>query len=192
MHPAGGTWASYKIMKQIFPKEFLEYTSEVHRYRHRKKSLVIYAILLLSILGSLIALPFIKIPLSISSKGRITNALSTDTLLIAECDIKAGDIGLIRENIPVSFQIDSYDHNQWGMASGKILDVSRHAVMKQEQVIFRIRCSINETHLSLPSGQKGLLRNGQSLTAHIQLKERSLFELLSDQWHDLLDPNVKN
>lgn len=154
--------------------------------------MVIYAILLLAILGCVFALPFIRVPLYISSKGRIIGEGSPDICLAAECTIRAGDIGLIQKNMPVTFQIDAFDQNQWGIATGEILAVSRDAEMHHDQAVFRIRCSVNETHLSLPNGYRGYLSNGQTLTAHIQLSERSLFELLSDQWHDWIDPNARN
>jgi len=179
-------------MKQVFPKEILEFTADVYRFRHRKKSMVIYAILLLAILGCVFALPFVRIPLYISSEGRIIREDSPDACLVAECSIQAGDIGLIQENTPVTFQIDAFDQNQWGIATGEILAVSRDAEMYHDQAVFRIRCSVNETYLSLQNGHRGYLRKGQTLTAHIQLTERSLFDLLNDQWHDWLVPNVRN
>ena len=179
-------------MKEIFPKEFLAYTSEVHRYRHRRKSVVIYAILLLSILGFLLALPLIRIPIYISSPGTITGEVTSDSLFLAECHIRAGDIALIRKHMPVTYQIDAYDHNQWGLATGNIIHVSRNAELDQDQAIFKIRCSMNQTYLSLRNGQRGFLIKGQTLTAHIPLNERSLFDLLSDQWDDWLDPKVRN
>ena len=168
-------------MKRIYPKEFLEYTSEVHRYRHRKRSLVIYGIFLLFLLGFILILPFVSVPLYISAKGRVQDVPSAETLAVAECYIQAVDIGLIQVNTPVTFRIDAYDHNHWGVATGKILEVSREAVMLEDHAVFRIRCSINETYLSLQNNHRGYLHKGQSLTADIMLTERSLFELLRDQ-----------
>ena len=178
-------------MKQIFPKEFLEHTSEIHRFRHRKRSLIIYALLMFFIVGSITALPFLRIPLYISSRGKIIDMDSQEDYLIVECKIRPGEIGLIRKNTPLTYQIDAFDHNQWGMATGKILHVSQDADILHEQVVFRILCSIDEKYLSL-NQHRAYLRKEQTLTANIKLAERSLFQLLSDHWHNWLDPSFQN
>lgn len=56
-------------MKQIFPKEIIENTIEVHRFKHGVKSQIIYGILLLSILGAGISLQFIYIDIYSTSRG---------------------------------------------------------------------------------------------------------------------------
>ena len=179
-------------MKQVFPKEFLEFTVDVHRFRHRNKGAIIYGLLLMFMIGACSALPFVRIPLYISSRGTILREFYPKAGLVAESYIRAGDIALIRESTPVTLQIDAFDHNHWGLATGEILEVSRNAIFRQNQAVFRIRCRLNETYLSLPNNRRGYLSSGQTLTVHIQLTERSLIDLFQDKWYDWLDTNAHN
>jgi hypothetical protein len=59
------------MKKQIFPKEILDNTYEVHQFKHSKRSKRIYACILLLILGMLSSLPFIKVDLYTSVRGII-------------------------------------------------------------------------------------------------------------------------
>jgi len=56
-------------MRQIFPKEFLEVTVEVHQFRHSSKSRIIYTLLLLAILITLSILPLINVSIYTSARG---------------------------------------------------------------------------------------------------------------------------
>ncbi len=58
-------------MKQIFPKEILENTTQVHQFKHSKKSSIIYSIFIISLIGAFISLPFIKVDVYTSSRGII-------------------------------------------------------------------------------------------------------------------------
>lgn len=60
-------------MKNIFPKEFLDYSIEVHRFKNLKKSQTIYWVLLALIFILCLSLPFIKIDLFQNSRGLITS-----------------------------------------------------------------------------------------------------------------------
>jgi hypothetical protein len=48
-------------MSNIFPKEILEYTQEVHIFTHKVTSKVIYFIILSSVLIAFAATPFINL-----------------------------------------------------------------------------------------------------------------------------------
>src|SRR5690606_19742727 len=54
---------------QIFPKEILDNTTEVLRFRHSTNSKIIYAVLLLSIMVFIILLPIIKVDVYTSARG---------------------------------------------------------------------------------------------------------------------------
>lgn len=58
-------------MKQIFPKEVIETTVEVHQFKHAKKSAIIYTIILGMIIVLLCSLPLIKITIYNTSQGLI-------------------------------------------------------------------------------------------------------------------------
>ena len=56
-------------MKQIFPKEIIENTVEVHRFKHKVTSKIIYGILLLGILSISVAMPFVFMDIYSSAQG---------------------------------------------------------------------------------------------------------------------------
>ena len=56
-------------MKQIFPKEIIDNTVEVHRFKHSLKSKIIYGIVLLSIIGIGASLPFVFLDIYSSVQG---------------------------------------------------------------------------------------------------------------------------
>ncbi len=58
-------------MSQIFPKEILENTIEVHLFKHKIRTQIIYSVVLISFIGALIALPFIYLDVYTTSKGII-------------------------------------------------------------------------------------------------------------------------
>ncbi|WP_261376393.1 hypothetical protein [Gillisia sp. Hel_I_86] len=55
----------------IFPKEIIENSAEVFKFKHTTNSKIIYSILLVVILGALISLPFIKVDVYTSSTGLV-------------------------------------------------------------------------------------------------------------------------
>ena len=59
------------MKKQLFPKEILENTVEVHQFKHTHKSKIIYSIILLTLIAALISLPFINVTIYNTSQGLI-------------------------------------------------------------------------------------------------------------------------
>lgn len=115
--------------------------------------------------------------------------ISPDTELIAECYISSSDIGLIHKDNIVNFQIDAFNYNQWGLAYGEIIEISKDIDMINEQAVFKVRCAINQEHLTLKSGFEGNFKKGMTLNARFQLTRRTLFELLYDTVDDWLNPS---
>lgn len=58
-------------MQQIFPKEIIENTVEVHQFKHKVKSKIIYTIILLSVIMVLVSLPFISLDIYSTARGII-------------------------------------------------------------------------------------------------------------------------
>lgn len=114
--------------------------------------------------------------------------ISPDTTLIAEVYIPPNDIGLLKEKMAVRFQIDAYDHNQWGTASGEIESISTDMILSENTPVFKVRCSIDQTFLELPNGFKGDIKKGMTFQARFIINRRSLFQLLYDNMDDWLNP----
>ncbi len=126
---------------------------------------------------------------SLISGGIKLAEISPETELIAECYISPTDIGLISENRLVDFQIDAFNYNQWGLATGKIEEISKDVDMINNQPVFKVRCNIDQNHLTLKNGFKGNFNKGMTLSARFQLSQRTLWELMYDKVDDWLNPS---
>ncbi|WP_298321295.1 HlyD family efflux transporter periplasmic adaptor subunit [uncultured Aquimarina sp.] len=128
-------------------------------------------------------------PGSMIISGTPIAEISPDTGLIVECYLSPSDIGLISKAKNVSFQVDAFNYNQWGLATGKILDISKDVDLVNNQPVFKVRCAIDQKHLELKNGFKGNFNKGMTLSARFQLTERTLFDLLYDKVDDWLNPS---
>ncbi len=115
--------------------------------------------------------------------------ISPDGDLIAECYVSPIDIGLINPNNNVKFQIDAFNYNQWGHATGKIIEIGKDIEFLNEQPTFKIRCKVDQKHLTLNNNFKGNLKKGMTFNARFKLTERTLFQLLYDKIDDWLNPS---
>lgn len=126
---------------------------------------------------------------SFVSPGTLIAEISPNTDLIAECYVSPSDIGLLNTNQKVVFQIDAYNYNQWGLAEGEILEISKDVEILENTPLFKVRCLIKQDHLKLKNGVKGQIKKGMTLNARFLLTERSLFDLLYDNVDDWLNPS---
>jgi len=125
--------------------------------------------------------------------NQIIAKISPTENLLVECYIDPSDIGLLRKEMPVKFQFDAFNHNQWGLGHGKILNISEDIVQINNTPKFIVKCSLKEKELTLKNGYKGKLKKGMTLTGRFQITERTLYQLLYDKIDDWLNPNlIKN
>jgi HlyD family secretion protein len=120
--------------------------------------------------------------------GELLGTISPDGNLLAECYVSPKDIGFLRVGMPVRFQIDAFDYNQWGMVEGQVDDIGQDFVLVQERPVFKVRCRLNRSYLQLKNGYRGTLRKSMTVRARFQLAERSLWQLLFDKADDWLNP----
>jgi membrane fusion protein, peptide pheromone/bacteriocin exporter len=116
--------------------------------------------------------------------------ISPDTSLIAEVLVSPNDIGLVRFQMPVKFQIDAFSYSHWGLASGRILEISNDVHLMDGKPVFKIQCSLSENYLELKNGYRGHLKKGMTLKARFIVTQRTLWQLLYDKVEDWLDPNA--
>lgn len=129
---------------------------------------------------------------SIVTSGTILSEISPDSDLLAECYIKPLDIGLIDKTKPVNFQIDAFNYNQWGLATGNIVEIGEDVELIENQPVFKARCKINESHLALKNGAKGKISKGMTFNVRFQLAERTLYQLLYDKIDDWINPGLED
>lgn len=114
--------------------------------------------------------------------------ISSADHLVVECNVSPSDIGLIKKNQKVKFQLDAFNYNQWGLLEGKVIDIDHNITMQGDQAFFKIRCALDSQTLQLKSGYKTSVSKGMTLTTRFTITRRSLFDLLFDKIDDWLNP----
>ncbi|MDR0865878.1 MAG: HlyD family secretion protein, partial [Candidatus Symbiothrix sp.] len=123
--------------------------------------------------------------------GQTIGSISDAGNLLVECYVSPVDIGYIKENQQVAFQLDAFNYNQWGLAHGEIREISKDIILMNEQPVFRIRCSLDTPFLQLKNGYQGNLKKGMTLTARFYLTDRNLWQLLFDKVDKWVNPKLK-
>lgn len=116
--------------------------------------------------------------------------ISPDNELLVECYISPANIGLVHEGMDVAFQFHSFNYNQWGTGSGKVAELSNNVASINDQPYFKVRCSLDQSYLSLKNGYKGYLKKGMTLTGRFKITKRTLFQLLYDKTDNWLNPKI--
>jgi len=116
--------------------------------------------------------------------------ISPDDELLVECYVSPSNIGLIHADMDVRFQFHSFNYNQWGIGSGKVTELSSNVVNINDQPYFKVRCSLDQSYLSLKNGYKGYLKKGMTLTGRFMITKRTLFQLLYDKTDNWLNPKI--
>lgn len=114
----------------------------------------------------------------------------TDNLLV-ESTVLPNDIGLIKPNQKVKFQLDAFNYNQWGLLTGKVIDIDKNITLQENQAFFKVRCALDSKELKLKSGYKTQVSKGMTLTTRYIITRRSLFDLLFDKVDDWLNPKLE-
>uniref|UniRef100_UPI003D0D026A HlyD family secretion protein n=1 Tax=Tenacibaculum sp. TaxID=1906242 RepID=UPI003D0D026A len=78
--------------------------------------------------------------------------ISPKSNLIVECYINPTDIGLLQKENNVNFQVSAFNYNQWGLATGKVLEIGNDIQMVNDTPMFRVACSLNQDFLELKNG----------------------------------------
>lgn len=108
-------------------------------------------------------------------------SISPEDKLIGECLVSTRDIGLLRISQPVSFQIDAFDYNYFGMVTGKLIAMDDDYMVIDNKPLFRVRCCFDEDLLHATHGLTGKLKKGLSFQARFILGKRSLWQLIFDK-----------
>ncbi|MCL5245863.1 HlyD family secretion protein [Cellulophaga sp. 20_2_10] len=114
--------------------------------------------------------------------------ISPKSDLIVECYISPSDIGLLKKENKVEFQVSAFNYNQWGLANGKIEEIGNDIQMINNTPMFKVLCSLDQNFLQFKKGFKGQLKKEMSVNDRFELAERSLFDLLYDKMDDWLNP----
>lgn len=127
---------------------------------------------------------------SFVTTGESIARISPQSQILAEQMVSPKDIGYLKKGMPVIFQVDAYNYNQWGMATGKIIEISNEVYLVNNQPCFKVRSSLDQSFLALKNGYKGELKKGLTVTARFKVTKRTLAQLLFDKTDNWLNPKI--
>ena len=116
-------------------------------------------------------------------------SISPSGKVLAECYVPATNIGLIKLQQEVRFQIDAFDYNYFGIVTGKVQSVDNDYSIVDNKPMFKVRCSFDNTQVHLKNGYAGDLKKGLTFQSRFIVAKRSLWQLLWDKIDDWLNPS---
>ena len=122
--------------------------------------------------------------------GENLGIISPDSNLLVECYVSPQDIGFLRKGMQANFQINSFNYNQWGLASGKIINIANDFIIQNQQPVFKVQCLMDKTFLKLKTGYIGKIKKGMNLRARFIITRRSIYQLIYDKVDDWVNPKV--
>lgn len=126
------------------------------------------------------------------TSGETLAEISPNTELVVEALIPPSKIGLLREENTISYQIDAFNYRNWGLATGHVIEIGKDIEIIDNQPVFKLLASIDQTYLQLKNGVRGDLKRGLTLSARFKITERTLFDLLYDKVDNWLNPGQNN
>ena len=117
--------------------------------------------------------------------------IAPDDELLVECFVTPNDIGLIEQGMQATFQFHAFNYNLWGVATGKVNEISSNVINLNNRPFFRVRCMLDQHFLKLKNGYTGNLKKGMTLTGRFKVADRSLYQLLYDKADNWLNPKRK-
>lgn len=120
--------------------------------------------------------------------GQTVARVSPDGELVAEIYVSPNDIGFVRTGQSVRLQVDAFNYNQWGVLEATVLAVAQDFTLHDKNPIFKVRCALSASHLTLKNGVIGQLKKGMTVRARFLVTDRSLLQLLYNEVDDWLNP----
>ncbi|MDQ6828837.1 MAG: HlyD family secretion protein, partial [Gemmatimonadota bacterium] len=125
-------------------------------------------------------------PESFVQAGETLGVVSPDSPLLGEVWVTPHDIGMLRVGMHVRLLIDAFNYTEWGVANGRIAEIASDFQLVNQQPAFRVRVSLDQSHLALRGGLRGALKKGMTFRARFRVTDRTLFRLLFDGVEDWL------
>ncbi|WP_395056126.1 HlyD family secretion protein [Flavobacterium sp.] len=130
---------------------------------------------------------------SVVAPGNAIVEISPDKDIIVETYVNPSEIGFLKEEGDALYQIDAFNSNQWGFATGKIIEISKDVIIVNNIPFYKIKSSLDNKNLYLKNGAEGKLKKGMTLTSRFFMTKRTAFQLLFDEVEDWFNPyNNKN
>ncbi len=126
-------------------------------------------------------------------EGEEIGVISPEDKIVVEVYVSSKDIGFIHLEQDVKIQMDTYNYNQWGLLTGKVIKIEQYLTSNEKtgENYFKVFCSMDKNFLQLKNGHKGNIEKGMTLTARFHLTDRTLWQLLFDRLDDWFNPSLK-
>ena len=121
--------------------------------------------------------------------GQVLAQISPNGNLIIECVISPKNIGYIKTSQLVKFNLDTFNHNQWGSLSGYVIEIDKNPRIINNEMVFVVRCAYSQKDLILQNGVRGKIMKGMTLTGNFFLVKRKVIDLLFDRVDDWINPD---
>jgi multidrug efflux pump subunit AcrA (membrane-fusion protein) len=120
--------------------------------------------------------------------GELICSISPGGLLMGECYVSSKDIGMLKTGQTARFQIDAFNYNYFGAATGNIFSIDNDFILMDKTPVYKVKCRLNESMLRLSNGYAGELKKGMSFQARFITCHRTLWQLLFDTVENWLNP----
>lgn len=112
----------------------------------------------------------------VSPAEKLLSIVPVDTPLIIKANVLNKDIGFVRDNMPVSVKIDTFDFQKYGLIKGKVKQVSKDSIEDEKLgPIYEVYITPLNRSL-LVEGKEINISTGMSLTAEIKVDKRRIIE----------------
>lgn len=99
-----------------------------------------------------------------------------DTPLLIKATVLNQDIGFIKEKMPVSVKIDTFNFQKYGMIEGEVKIISKNSIEDEKLgPVYEVYIT-PLTHSLMVEGKEENIRTGMSLTAEINVGKRRIIE----------------
>jgi multidrug resistance efflux pump len=180
--------AQWQTEKRGTERQIRGFGSEIKRINQEQKNYIITA----PVSGRLVNFSGIQKG-NFIIQGQNIGEISPEQSLLVECTVSPKDIGFIHNGQEVKFQMDPFNYNQWGLLTGKVIDIDQNITINQQtgEAFFKVRCTMDQNFLELKNGYKGKVGKGMTLTVRFHLVDRTLWQLLFDRVDDWFNPKIK-
>lgn len=120
--------------------------------------------------------------------GSVIGILSPESGLIGEFYVSSQDIAFLNIGQEVHIHLDAFSAREWGFVSGEIYEISSDFLILENIPVYRIKCRLNRTDLTLRNGYSSKLKKGMTFQARCMVRQRTLLQLLTDKAENWLHP----
>jgi hemolysin D len=111
--------------------------------------------------------------------------------LVIKATVLNKDIGFVKEGMPVSVKIDTFDFQKYGILKGTVRNISKHSTEDEKLgPVYEVFINPIETTLMV-EGKQVPMTSGMSLTAEIKINKRRIIEFFIYPLIKYLDEGIK-